>query len=115
MSYKVDQLFGKESEASRLRRLRRIRWMLAVALPLDFFGVVICTSLPGAVITLWAWQLTEQELLRVEEGMIDLEHAPELTLLRQVAYGALAWCLLGFLVQMYLMSNGFYLRWVRSW
>lgn len=112
MSYRVDLLFGKESPEARHRRLRRIRWLLAVAAPLDLLGLVSCTSLPGAVLTLLAWQLSEQELDRAEEGLAGDGETDALGQLRRVAGALLALCFVGFFVQMYLLSTGAYARWL---
>lgn len=112
MSYRVDLLFGKESAETRNKRLRRIRWLLAVAAPLDLLGLVSCTALPGAALTLLAWQLSDQELYRAEEGLGGGGNTDALGRLRQVAGGLLAVCFVGFFVQMYLLSTGVYARWL---
>ena len=71
MSDKVDALFDGDPPAPpepAEPRLRAIRGMLWVGIPLVILGIPCWTSVPGAVLTLWAWLSTDAELPRIEAG-----------------------------------------------
>jgi hypothetical protein len=117
-SERVDQLFGGEAGGSGLGgpepRTGLILGLLVVAAPMDLFGVVCCTSIPGMVLTLAAWLAADADLARVESGHLDVDRAPALVRLKQVAFGLLIWCGATFLIQMALLGNGAYERWLVS-
>ncbi|MCB9759415.1 MAG: hypothetical protein H6739_06210 [Alphaproteobacteria bacterium] len=112
MAWKVNRLFGKENDPGRAARIRLITTLLVVAVPLDLGGVLCCTSLPGAALTMIAWQLADNELARVEEGTLQVSVAPRLHRLRQLALWLLVWCTVTFALQIYLLTSGTYERWL---
>ncbi len=118
MSDRVDQLFGGEPPgpggSGPQPRTGLILGLLVVAAPLDLFGIVCCSSIPGMVLTLAAWLLADGDLARVESGHLPMDKAPALVRLKQVAFGLLVFCGLSFLVQMALLGNGAYERWLVS-
>jgi len=113
---RVDQLFGGDSGGGASpapeSRTGLILGLLVVATPLDLFGVACCTSIPGMVLTLAAWLIADGDLARVESGHLPMDQAPALVRLKQVAFGLLIWCGLTFLIQMALLGNGAYERWL---
>jgi len=104
----TDGLFSDPPAMSRIRWIRRLLW---VAVPLDLAGVLCCTSVPGAGLTLAAWALADADMARVESGHLPQEAAPELLRLKRFALGLLVLCGLSFLLQIVLLSNGTYERW----
>lgn len=54
-----------------------MRGLLWAALPLVIGGFLSCTSLPGGVLALVAWQLASDDLERLERGELapELDHA----------------------------------------
>jgi len=112
MSDRVDRLFGGHPTGAS--RLRRAQWLLVIALPLDLAGLVTCTSVPGALLTLAAWQIAESEMKRIEAGELSVEHAPRIVLIKKVAFWAMAACVGGFALQLILLSTGTTERWLRA-
>ncbi len=115
MSDRVDQLFGGDGSApgrGPTARTHTIFALLVVATPMNLFGVVCCTSIPGMVMTLAAWLLADADLARVESGHLPMDQAPALVRLKRVAFGLLVFCGLTFLIQMTLLSQGAYERWL---
>ncbi len=114
----MDQLFGGEAVGASASgpepRNRLILGLLVVAVPLDLLGVACCTSIPGMVFTLAAWLVADADLARVESGHLAMDAAPGLVRLKQVAFGLLVWCGLTFMIQMALLGNGAYERWLVS-
>ena len=112
MSDRVERLFGGGPSGDS--RLRRARILLAIALPLDVLGLVTCTSVPGALLTLAAWQLAEAEMKRIEAGELSSEQAPSVVRVKRIAQWAMGACILGFGLQLILLSTGAYERWLRA-
>ncbi len=94
---------------SKLHWIRRLLW---VAIPLDLLGVLCCTSVPGAVLTLVAWSVADGELARVGSGDLPLDEAPRLSRYKRISLAALVFCVLSFLLQIILLSNGTYRAWL---
>lgn len=112
MSGRVDRLFG--GGPSGASRMRQAKVLLAIALPLDLLGLVTCTSVPGALLTLAAWQIAESEMKRIEDGELSVEHAPAIALIKKVSFWAMGACIAGFALQLFLLSTGAYERWLRA-
>ena len=112
MSERLDQLFDGDSNRSRRARLPLVWGILAVALPLNLLGVLSCTAVPGAVVTLMAWWLLDQELALHGSGMIDPSDGPALLKLKQVTRWFLAFCGANLLLQIALLSTGVYEGWL---
>ncbi len=87
---------------------RAIILLLLLALPLNLAGLLCCTSVPGALVSLWAWRLARRELALLEHGELPVQDTLRLTRLQRLATGMLAASLLLLLAQVYLLTTGFY-------
>lgn len=112
MSQRVERLFGGAHRDTRA--IRRAELLLAVAIPLDVLGLLTCTSVPGALMTLAAYQMAERQMSRVERGELSVEHAPRLVRIKKVGFWAMVGCLVGFAIQLFLLSTGAYERWLTA-
>jgi len=113
MSDKVDALFSGEPPTPPVPaepKLNSIRGILWVGVPLVILGVPCWTSVPGALLTLWAWLSADAEMPRIEAGDYSEEDASRLLRLRQRASWALVLCVVTLVVQIYLLSTHFYER-----
>jgi hypothetical protein len=113
MSEKVDALFSGDPPAPpepAEPKLRTIRGTLWVGIPLVILGVPCWTSVPGAVLTLWAWLATDAELPRIEAGEYTQEDAGKLLGLRRRASQALLLCVVTLVIQIVLLGTRFYER-----
>jgi hypothetical protein len=105
----VDDLFQRDTPVRPAPdRLHRIGWMLAIAAPLNLLGVPCFTGVPGAILTLVAWQLADEEVARVESGALPEERRSRATRLRAVAVAQLGFCVVSLLVQTALFGLGVY-------
>ena len=86
-----------------LTRARRLLW---VGLPLNLLGLVSCASVVGVFFTLAAWQITREDLERVERGELDPDAAPGISRLHDVATAGLLWCVFTFVLQIVLLQSG---------
>ena len=109
MSDSADPPPFPEVTGSRVHWIRRLLW---VAVPLDLLGVLCCTSVPGAVLTLAAWSVADGELARVDSGDLPLDEAPQLSRYKRISLAALVFCVLSFVLQIILLSNGTYRGWL---
>lgn len=108
MSRRVDRLFeGKVNPPLRRNAIVTLLW---IGLPLDVLGVITCTGVIGMGVTLWALHVIDRERLRVEVGDLALEHSDELEAWRRKALAGLGFCAAGFVLQIWLLSTGFYER-----
>ncbi|MFT4975729.1 MAG: hypothetical protein ACI8S6_001622 [Myxococcota bacterium] len=111
MSEKVDALFAGEPPApprEAVSKLRAIRVLLMVALPMDLLGVLCWTGVPGAALTLWAWLQADGEMARVEAGEYSSEDAASLMRLRTLSGWLLGFCIVSLMAQAYLLTTSFY-------
>lgn len=107
-SEKVDALFAGEPPPPPLAagpRIRRLRWLLAVAIPLDLLGIPCWTGVPGAALTLVAWLAADCETARIEAGQYAPADAAALLRLRRLAAWALGFCVVSLVVQIWLLST----------
>lgn len=107
---KVDALFAgepppPEDANARIRQLRQLLW---IALPLVLLGIPCCTGVPGAMLTMWAWLVADEHMARVENGEFGAEDAATIMRLRAVARGAMVVCVVSLIVQIFLLSTPFY-------
>ena len=123
MSDKLDELFGGEQGfALRESRIKWVRGLLAVGLPMVTLGVAGCAgypyfvltwlSVPGAGLVLWAWLMADADLARVESGHLGFELGPDLERYRKWALIALIASAIGFIVQMKFLVDGTYEAWL---
>jgi len=113
MSEKVDALFAGEPPPPiepAEPRIRAIRGILWVGIPLVVLGIPCWTSVPGAGLTLWAWMATDAEMSRIEAGTTTPEDAAQLMELRRLATGALILCVGTLIIQIILLGTTFYER-----
>ncbi len=110
----VDDLFAPEPlpggppAAPPVDRLRRVRVILGVALPLNLFGIFCFTGVPGAILSLVAWQLADEEVARAEAGVLPKEQLPRARRARNFAFGQLTFVMLSLAAQLVLFSAGVY-------
>lgn len=96
-------------------RLDRARRWLGLAFVLDILGPFCFTSVPGALLTLWAWQAADEELARVESGALPATLAGPARNVRRLAWGLASFCAMSMTFQVMLFWIGFYeavLTWV---
>ena len=75
---KVEALFSGEPAAPAREAgpsLLRIRLLLGLALPFNLLGIPCGIGVPGGILTLWAYLLSDAELVRVEDGLYSDEDA----------------------------------------
>ncbi len=109
---KVDALFEGEPPLPLLDakpRLWRIQVILAFAIPLDLLAIPCFTGVPGAVLTLWAYLLTEGEVALVHAGRYasDVE-AARLLRLRRLTVWAMVYTIISFIVQILFFVTSVY-------
>jgi len=110
----VDDLFAPEPlpggppAPPPVDRLRRVRVILGVALPLNLVGVFCLTGVPGAILTLVGWQLADEEVARAEAGVVSKEQLPRARRARDFAFGQLVFVLLSLTAQVALFTFGVY-------
>lgn len=109
---RVDILFGGEPAQPLVDpapRIRRLSWLLAVAIPLDALGVTCFTGVPGAFLTLWAYLLADAEAAQVQAGRYpEGPSGGRILRLRSLAAWAMAFTIFSFVVQIALFWWGFY-------
>lgn len=107
---KVDALFAGDPPAPVDLRpaLRRLRWLLWVAAPLNAAGVLCFTGVPGAALTLWAWLLADDGAGRVREGGVPADQGADALRLRDWAAWNLGLCVSSLLLQAWLLTTDFY-------
>ncbi|MFK7931237.1 MAG: hypothetical protein AB8H79_23845 [Myxococcota bacterium] len=104
----VGELFGERGTAAK-PRVARIIVVLISGMLLTFVGMV-CSAVPGGLVTLVAWALVERELGRVDSGYLPIESRPSLAALRLTVLLCLVVVLLLFIVQGVLLCNGVYFQ-----
>lgn len=108
---RVDALFSGEPPpppAEGAPRILRLKVMLGIAIPLNLFGIPCWTGVPGALLTLVAWLMADNDLARIEAGHYSGEDAAALLRLRTVAAWTLAFCVVSLMVQVWLLSTPAY-------
>lgn len=111
---KVEALFAGEPPpppAEAGARIRRLLWLLGVAIPLDVLGIPCCTGVPGAALTIWAWLAVDVEIARVEAGDYGSEDAAIFMRLRSITRWAMVFCVGSLIMQIMLFYTPFYARW----
>ncbi len=100
---RVDELFG-EGAGAPAPRLGWIYFLLVSGLLLAVLGM-LCTSVPGALLVLFAWLIVEQEVDRLESGYLPADTAPTLARARSRTGAGLVTVVLLFFVQATLLCS----------
>ncbi len=112
MADRLETLFSGGELTPRPAHPRVVVAVLALAIPLDLLGVLICTSVPGAGLTLVAWWLIDQETGLMECGLVDSAAAPQFVNLKRLTHAALVFCGINLFAQIILLSSGVYEQWL---
>jgi hypothetical protein len=113
MSDKVDALFAGEPpipSSGADDRVATIRGVLKVAIPLVILGIPCWTSVPGAMLTLWAWLATDAQMSRSEAENASDDVIQSLVRLRRLSTYALGLCVVTLIIQIILLSTTLYER-----
>lgn len=105
MAQDLDELFGKSADRPR-PRLVVPGLLLASGLALSVLGMP-CSSIPGVVVVLVGWNLTEREAERVSSGYFPEEVRWNVTVVRRVAQLVMAASVVTLMVQLYLLCGGY--------
>ncbi len=89
-------------------RVVRVGALLALAAPLNLCSIACFTGVPGAVLTLVAWHLADEDLARVETGALPPERRDRIVALRRIAFVQMGVCSVLLLVQVALFMLGAY-------
>lgn len=106
MTQKVEELFGEEGAHVR-PKTRTIVALLSLGVILATLGLA-CSSVPGGLLVLWAWSITEKEIDRVESGYLPEDSLPHLRVVKATVWTSLVVILLIFVTQTVLLFSGFY-------
>lgn len=106
MSRDLEELFG-EGEGRPEPRTRLILGLLGGGLALTTAGMA-CTAVPGGIVILAAWNVVDAELQRVESGYLPASDRLHLQRMERLVYVALGLVVLAFLIQAWLLYQGFY-------
>jgi hypothetical protein len=112
---KVEALFSGEPAAPAREAgpsLLRIRLLLGLALPFNLLGIPCGIGVPGGILTLWAYLLSDAELVRVEDGLYSDEDAGAFQRARLWAGRMLTLCVISFAVQVVLLMTEPYQAWL---
>lgn len=112
---RVDALFAGEPEAPPQRAgpaLRKIWALLALAAPFNLLGIPCGVGVPGGALTLWAYLAADAELGRVEDGLYGEEDALAVQRARSWAGWALVFCVVSFVLQVFLLMSEPYQAWL---
>ena len=107
----MDALFAGEPPPAPLAagpRIRRLKIVLGLALPMNLLGVTCWTGVPGAALSLYGWLLADVEVARVEAGEYATEDAAALMRLRTLSAWTLAFCVVSLMLQIYLFNTAYY-------
>lgn len=112
---RVEALFAGEPAApprEAAPSLLRIRLLLGLALPFNLLGIPCGIGVPGGILTLWAYLLSDAELVRVEDGLYTDEDAAAFQRARLWAGRMLTLCVVSFGVQVVLLMTEPYQAWL---
>lgn len=104
----VDDLFSSEAPARVPDGTRRVTTILGVAFVLNALGITCFTGVPGAILTLVGWHLADEEVSKIDNGVVPKERMPRARGLRRFAYGQMVFASVCLLVQLLLFAEGFY-------
>ena len=108
---RVDALFTGDPPLPRVdvsAGLKRITLLLVFALPLDGLGLLCWTTVPGALLTIWAWLAADELMALVDADQVDEPDAGRERSDRRVAGLALGLTALSMILQLWLLSTDFY-------
>ena len=102
----LDELFGAGEGTPQPR------WVLIISLLgggiLTAILGMACSAAPGGLVVLVAYAVLEKEMGRVESGYLPPENKPRLQILQTATYLSILAVVMLFVLQMYLLYNGFY-------
>lgn len=104
----VDDLFSGEAPIVVRDRLGRASRLLWVALVFQLLGPTCFTGVPGAILALIGWQTADDELGRIEAGVVAPEAEPRARRLRMFGFGQLLLAMASLSFQLVLFNLGFY-------
>jgi hypothetical protein len=104
----VDDLFSGDAPIVVRDRLGRASRLLWVALVLQLLGPACFTGVPGAILALVGWQTADDELGRIESGVVSVTAEPRARRLRAFGFGQLVFALLSLSLQIVLFNLGVY-------
>ena len=107
---KADDLFAGDAPPALppdpVPAIRRLLWLSA---PMSALGPFLCvTSVPGALLALWAWYRADEELARVESGALPNHWDHRVRQLRNHAFAVLSTASVLMILQLALLSLGVY-------
>jgi hypothetical protein len=108
-SRRVDELFGADGVGLRPRRAA-IFALVGVGLVLTVLGLG-CSSAPGGLIVLAGWSIADDDAERIRAGALPLDEEPAVRARRNAALAALVLVIAVFVLQLALLSMGFYEQW----
>lgn len=106
MTSRVDELFGASGAGMR-PRTTLIFMLLFTGLTFTLLGLA-CTSAPGGMLVLAAWSVADDDLARVRSGALPADSGPAAARLRSWTTAGLVVVVVLFVVQLVLLSYGFY-------
>lgn len=114
---KADDLFsGDAPPAPPPDPLFAIRLQMGLAGALNVLGPFICiTSVPGALLSLWAWYRADEELAKVDNGALPESFRAKVRIVRSVAFANISLASALMSLQMFLFTQGVYagaVQWV---
>ena len=104
----ADELFSTEVARPVTDRLKKATWILGIAAPLNLMGVFCFTGVPGAMLSIWGWNIAEEELHRVEVGALPAEREHRARWVRAFGFAQIGIATVSLLVQLVLFGIGFY-------
>lgn len=108
----IDELFAGGGAAKP--RTGRILTVIGLGLLLTLLGMA-CSAVPGGLVVLFGWSMSQKELDRVDSGYLPVENRPALLRLHMVAWACLLLVIACFIVQGVLLWAGVYTQlWVTA-
>jgi hypothetical protein len=113
MTDRVDILFSgnlpspPKDHGPRLNKIEQTLW---AAIVLNVLGIPCWTSVPGAILTLWAWLATAPDAESPISDPMSPSDTERLARLRKRANITLVFCVVALIVQIVLLSTTFYER-----
>jgi hypothetical protein len=104
----ADDLFSNEGPAPLADRLDRAARLAALAAVLTLLGPCCFSGVPGAAVAVFAWQMADDELARVEAGALPSDRRGRALQVRRLAFFQVAFAGVLLFVQLVLFLSGAY-------